>query len=53
MTVVSGEDVIPESTKFNLERILGQNAVKNSSRAESDIEAKVETDLVTPKTTAQ
>lgn len=53
MTVVSGEDVIPESTKFNLERILGQNAVKNSSRTEAGIEEKAETDSVTPKTTAQ
>lgn len=44
VTVVSGDEVIPESGKFDLEQILGQDIVRNSSlpKAESEL-AETET----------
>ena len=40
MTVVSGKDVTPESTKFNLQRILGQDMIQDISLPETNIEGE-------------
>jgi hypothetical protein len=53
MTVVSGKDVTPESTKFNLERILGQDTLQNISPPEPDIEGERKGKFESPKTTSQ
>lgn len=53
MTVVSGEDITPESTKFNLERIFRQATFQNISPPEPDIEGEYKGKLESPTTTAQ
>ena len=53
MTVVSGKDVTPESKKFNLERILGQDTLQHISPPEADIEGEQKDEFESPKTTAQ
>ena len=53
MTVISGKDVTPESTKFNLERILGQDTLQNISPPEPDIEGERKGKFESPKTTSQ
>ena len=53
MTVVSGKDVTPASTKFNLERILGQNTLQNISPLEPEIEGEHKVELESSTTTAQ
>jgi hypothetical protein len=53
MTVVSGKDVTPESTKFNLERILGQDKLQNISPPKPDIDGERKGEFESPKTTAQ
>ena len=53
MTVVSGKDVTPESTKFNLERILGQDTIQDILLPEPDIEGEHKVKLESPTTTAQ
>ena len=53
MTVVSGKDVTPESTKFNLQRILGQDTIQDISLPETDIEGEHKGKLESPTTTLQ
>jgi uncharacterized hydrophobic protein (TIGR00271 family) len=53
MTVVSGKDVTPESTKFNLQRILGQDTIQDISLPETDIEGEHKTKLESPTTKLQ
>jgi uncharacterized hydrophobic protein (TIGR00271 family) len=53
MTVVSGKDVTPESTKFNLQRILGQDTIQDISLPETDIEGEYKGKLESPTTTLQ
>ena len=53
MTVVSGKDVTPASTKFNLERILGQDTLQNISPLEPEIEGEHKVELESSTTTAQ
>ena len=53
MTVVSGKDVTPESTKFNLERILGQDTIQDISLPETDIEGEHKGKLESPTTKLQ
>ena len=53
MTVVSGKDVTPESTKFNLERILGQDTIQDISLPEPDIKGERKGEFESPKTTSQ
>ena len=50
MTVVSGKDVTPESTKFNLERILGQDTIQNISPPDPDIQGVHKGEPESPKT---
>jgi uncharacterized hydrophobic protein (TIGR00271 family) len=53
MTVVSGKDVTPESTKFNLQRILGQDTIQDISLPETDIEGEHKAKLESPTTKLQ
>ena len=53
MTVVSGKDVTPESTKFNLQRILGQDTIQDISLPETDIEGEYKGKLESPTTKLQ
>ena len=53
MTVVSGKDVTPESTKFNLQRILGQDTIQDISLPETDIEGEHKGKLESPTTKLQ
>ena len=53
MTVVSGKDVTPESTKFNLQRILGQDTIQDISLLETDIEGEHKGKLESPTTKLQ
>ena len=44
MTVVSGNDVTSEPTKFNLERILGQEMIQKTSPPDPDNRVEIEID---------